>query len=429
MTGTKPGESSTQPSTEHEPAQLSSDSVPSDASSNVQPKGHEPEVQPQLVAESAPQASPAQPEDRGQLLARARSFLTSPQVQYQDIFAKRAFLVEKGLNEAEIESLLRNVPVQPPNIPPRTYPQPPPSHLPVLLLGLARLFSWLAGGSAALLLIYYRFFLPRIAQTSLARHSLKAHHLTLLRQLTTSLSSLKESQSESFSVLPRSDPFKEPQKYSECKSVVEIIKVSREGEKEPDFSELPVISILRCGIKDLKKKPTTEELFRFLEGQIPWLLTEEGLQFEQKLWETLSTCLLFGKVTASSSSLNDTSEPHPPTQWEYIPPTPVSPPPLVESLDKLSQELPKDVKTRKSPFQYTLQSMSDFTGYLSTQVYLPYRPPPVGMGLSSNNGQNTLEEELRREIRALKGLVLNRRSFMPSIPRPGLTSVPNRTTA
>lgn len=40
-------------------------------------------------------------------------------------------------------------------IPPRTYPQPPPSNLPNLLLGLARLFSWVAGGSAALIFIYY----------------------------------------------------------------------------------------------------------------------------------------------------------------------------------------------------------------------------------------------------------------------------------
>ena len=29
------------------------------------------------------------------------------------------------------------------------------------------------------------------------------------------------------------------------------------------------------------------------------------------------------------------------------------------------------------------------------------------------------EEEVRRDIRALKGLVLNRRSFMPRVPRPG----------
>lgn len=46
------------------------------------------------------------PEDRSELLAKARSFLASPQVQHQDINAKRAFLVEKGLNDAEIADLI-----------------------------------------------------------------------------------------------------------------------------------------------------------------------------------------------------------------------------------------------------------------------------------------------------------------------------------
>jgi Pex14 N-terminal domain len=49
------------------------------------------------------------PEDRSDLLAKARSFLASPQVRSQDINAKRAFLVEKGLNDAEIAELLRTV--------------------------------------------------------------------------------------------------------------------------------------------------------------------------------------------------------------------------------------------------------------------------------------------------------------------------------
>lgn len=54
-------------------------------------------------------------------------------------------------------------PSQPPAIPPRTYPQAPPSNLPVLLLGLARLFSWLTGGAAVLILIYHvRHFLSYV---------------------------------------------------------------------------------------------------------------------------------------------------------------------------------------------------------------------------------------------------------------------------
>ena len=50
-----------------------------------------------------------QPEDRSDLLAKARLFLASPQVQHQDINAKRAFLIEKGLNDTEIAELLRTI--------------------------------------------------------------------------------------------------------------------------------------------------------------------------------------------------------------------------------------------------------------------------------------------------------------------------------
>jgi Pex14 N-terminal domain len=58
----------------------------------------------------APQAAATtKPEDRSDLLAKARSFLASPQVQHQDVNAKRAFLVEKGLNDTEITELLRTI--------------------------------------------------------------------------------------------------------------------------------------------------------------------------------------------------------------------------------------------------------------------------------------------------------------------------------
>ena len=45
--------------------------------------------------------------DRAELLTRARSFLASPQVAYQDLSAKHKFLAEKGLSDTEIDALLR----------------------------------------------------------------------------------------------------------------------------------------------------------------------------------------------------------------------------------------------------------------------------------------------------------------------------------
>ena len=48
-------------------------------------------------------------QDRTELLTRARLFLNSPQILYQDATAKRNFLLDKGLNEPEIERLLREL--------------------------------------------------------------------------------------------------------------------------------------------------------------------------------------------------------------------------------------------------------------------------------------------------------------------------------
>ena len=47
--------------------------------------------------------------DRAELLSRARTFLASPQVQFQDSDAKRAFLVDKGLTPSEVDKLLREL--------------------------------------------------------------------------------------------------------------------------------------------------------------------------------------------------------------------------------------------------------------------------------------------------------------------------------
>ena len=71
------------------------------------------------------------------------------------------------------------------------------------------------------------------------------------------------------------------------------------GEKEKqdvdvlDVECVPPVTLLRCAIGDLTKggqgenaeKPTTEDVFRYLEGKIPWLVTEAGFLYE--------VCLIF----------------------------------------------------------------------------------------------------------------------------------------
>ncbi|KAF9058060.1 hypothetical protein BJ165DRAFT_103482 [Panaeolus papilionaceus] len=394
-----------------------------------------PQTQPAPAAQTPPTPTPSvtPAENRLELLNKARAFLASPQVQHQDVAQKRRFLIEKGLNGTDIDNLLQTMPSQMPTVPPRTYPQTPPSNLPVLLLGLARLFSWLAGGSAVLIFIYYRFLLPRITQTALARQSIKSHHVSLLRKLTTSLASLKESQTESFAVLPKADPYREPSECAAAQSLKGLVELS--GEKESDFAKLPPQTVLRCAITNFGEGktgdaavPTTQDLFRYMEGNVTWLLTDEGLEYENLLWDTLQSCPWFRNTISISAPAESPPEGQGVARWEYIPQEPPTPPPIMQSLTKLAEELPKDSRERKSPFQHGLQTLSDFTGYISTQIYMPYRPPPLGSGIPSANGQEPIEEEMRREIRTLKGLVLNRRSFLPSIPRATTTPVPIRPT-
>ncbi|KAF8915341.1 hypothetical protein CPB85DRAFT_1432946 [Mucidula mucida] len=311
---------------------------------------------------------------------------------HQDLFAKRRFLLDKGLNEPEIEGLLRELPPQLPAIPPRTYPLPPPSNLPNLLIGIFRLFSWIMGGTAALAFVYYRYFLPKVIQTSVARHSLRNHHINLLRKLTASLSTLKEAQAENLTVLPKANKFSEPSYFVSCRSLKALLKEAQERS----------IAVFAVGKEGDEAKVTTEDLFRLMESHITWLLSEEGVQYEHKLWETLSTYSIFRSEPVESDASGV-------VRWTYEAPVPSGPSPLMDSLEKLSSTLPKDTKTRTVPLQHTLQSLSDLTGYISAQVYAPYR---------SGANASPAAEEFKREVRTLKGLVLNRRSFMPAVSHP-----------
>ncbi|OBZ76651.1 hypothetical protein A0H81_03893 [Grifola frondosa] len=118
----------------------------------------------------------------------------------------KRFLAEKGLDDAEIDRLLQELPPQVPHVPPRTYPQPPPSNLPNLLAGSLKVLTWVAGSSVTLLLMYFRFLYPRLARSYHARHALQTHRKNLLERLTSSLANLKDTQTAMFSVLPQPDP-------------------------------------------------------------------------------------------------------------------------------------------------------------------------------------------------------------------------------
>lgn len=139
----------------------------------------------------------------------------------------------------------------------------------------------------------------------MARQSLKAHHLSLLRNLTTSLAGLKETQSESLSVLPRPSLYREPANFVACRSVTEVLATM--GEKSLSFRDIPSVTLLRCAIEDLNNErdervheSTTEAIFRYLQERIPQLFAEESLGFEVRGIPPTILFLVFNRISRNS---------------------------------------------------------------------------------------------------------------------------------
>lgn len=410
--------------------------------------------------------------DRTELLSRARTFLSAPEIRSQDSDAKAAFLSEKGLTRSEIDHLLRELP---PPIPPRTYPPSPPSALPSLLLGVARVLTWITGSSAIVLLIYYRYLLPRLSQSYEARLALRNHQLSLLLRLRDSTERLKSEQAESFKELPRVPKYHEEEPFASFETLDDVIAhvplsrstsqvgtsvlLSAETSDEKRGEQVPELTILRCGLNDLartKKRGSggsdngnsaavsTEELFSYLGSKILWISGEQegGAQYQTQLWKFLNTCPLFTSSPPSSSESSGEGRAAPapapahPSHllWKYTPATPPVPP-ILASLSRLRLALPRKPQSRSgtstvppmsasqpsllpNPCQRTLQVLSDFTGHITTQTYslgmLSSKAPSSIIRGTAGTGDPVQEDEIRREIRALKGLVLNRRSFLPT---------------
>ena len=135
---------------------------------------------------------------------------------------------------------------------------------------------------------------------------------------------------------------------------------------------------------------------------------------QDRLWETLNTHPSHFQPSSAAT----------PT-WAYIPPDPASPTQYVTSLDLLSKSLPANIEswTKKTgtgstkqswkpKYQHMLQTLTDLTGYLTTQTYTLPSGGFSGFGITGYTTSSSLatpqQEELRKEIRALKGLVLSR---------------------
>jgi len=211
-------------------------------------------------------------------------------------------------------------------------------------------------------------------------------------------------------VLPRPHPSEEDPQYRDSHSLDDL-RISSEA-----ALEVSEYSLLRCALEGLavrEEKATKEELFAMLEERYSWLKTEEGIEYQSSLWDTLSKNPSFEEVDDGGRSVWVFRQPEPSEAREI---------PLMASLSSLRSSLPPS-RSQTNPFQHSLQALTDLTGYITMQTYnltsSSLHMPT--MGISAPLGPQ--EEEIRREIRALKGLVLNRRTFAPPTSRANSSSI------
>lgn len=227
---------------------------------------------------------------------------------------------------------------QPPPVPPRTYPPLPPSALPTLLIGLAKMLTWLTGSSAIILLIYHvrsflvlytrphprhqRYLLPRLTRNYQARHALHSHASMLLKRLASSSAALQAAQIASYAGLPRALPpaHREQFPFVEFETLDDVLEhahrsaeptshnLSRPSSPStaspPNEDVVPDLTILRCALHEVAQAQTgttsdpgdngisTEALFAHLERRLPWLSSEheQGAERQVRASWAVSLC-------------------------------------------------------------------------------------------------------------------------------------------
>ncbi|KAF8529112.1 hypothetical protein BU17DRAFT_80297 [Hysterangium stoloniferum] len=340
-------------------------------------------------------------DDRRDLMIKARAFLQTPTVRSENEAAKRQFLADKGLNATEIDNLLQEAS---PPIPPRTYPLAPPSNLPYLLVSLLRIFTWGVGVSGVLILIYHRYLLPRVTRSLTARHNLKLHQIGLLSRFKIRLEAFKNTQQDTFDALPPPQPDVFP---PDIKSL-EGISVDADG-----IPSQPLGTLLRAAfLGEPGQKYTVDELHTRLLRLFPALGDDNEGEFKRAISRQLSRSGLFFKIPEGELE-----------HWTLNVDTNSKSIPVVSStsiLEALRSAIARGVEVGET-YQHTFKSLTDFTAFLSKETFDLYGNS-LGFRHAFSGARNLspAQEDVRREIRALKGLVLNRRSFVPS---------PNRTAS
>ncbi|KAG8719578.1 hypothetical protein FRC08_002505 [Ceratobasidium sp. 394] len=115
------------------------------------------------------------------------------------------------------------------------------------------------------------------------------------------------------------------------------------------------------------------------------------------------------------------------TAASIAPSTESEEPVISTKLQELRAQLPNTPP--KTTRQHTLQSLSNLTGYLSSQYHITsgldsamrsYNFQFSMPGATSSSSKDDALDQIKKDLRALKGPLINRRTFLqsPSIPRP-----------
>ncbi|KAH7105488.1 hypothetical protein BKA62DRAFT_689856 [Auriculariales sp. MPI-PUGE-AT-0066] len=262
-----------------------------------------------------------------------------------------------------------------PKIPPRMYPRPPPSSLLPTILGIARLLKYASIGSATATAVYMLFVLPR---------------LNLVYELRTAL----QKQRERLLV-------------SAHGQLLEL-DAARSSERVAATAHVnaPYARHIRKALQDAPEhRLSTTDLLEQLGNELPWIRSNEPHYMA-----------IVGRTIHQSEDLKFIDEDdqqvvtltRPAQEPQHTAERPSERP----SWEAVSQSVSSLRRTRNSAS--TLQSLVDLSSYISSQSYMHVQSYLMYRPAAQTSSTTALpEDEIRREIRALKSLLLSRRSFLP----------------
>lgn len=339
---------------------------------------------------------------RNALIEQARTFLNSSSIHPENEDTKRAFLLDKGLEEQEINTLLRESPRILPPVPPRTYPSPPPSNLSLYIALLLRLTMWTVGITGTLTFLYKRLLLGRITASLAARHQLVLHQTDLITRLQTHIKALREEQRTAYKPFIQSKALNDDD-VSHIKSLQDI---TIDSDGTPSLSLDKIVRIV-FNNSDHAVSFTVDEIVEQLDKTFPrWLQAQGWRETKERVLHELELSDLYSKSETPDTQI-----------WSLttVDPQPQLPNPET-SLNKLRDTITKTHK-RETTFQHVFKCLTDFTAFLSRETFQFYTVDTAAFRrnyLGDTTSLSPIQDEVRREIRALKGLVLNRyvlRSF------------------